>query len=121
MSLEPWTSAVKLTSSGKCSKGRIAQGERYLKATKLPQRHMERGEHLGECLCEHFISLFFGGGGGGYVTLVQLVGNILSFCLHPLSLHPQNLETMTNINASCANFGFSGETILHISCPSINK
>lgn len=65
MLLEPWTSAVKLTRSGKRSKGRSAQGERCVRATKLPQRHMERGEHLGACSCEH-ICLF-----GGYVTLVH--------------------------------------------------
>lgn len=71
MLLEPWTWVVKVTSSGKCSKGRSTQGERYLRATKLPQRHMERGKHLGVCLCEHICS-------SGYVTLVERKGKDLS-------------------------------------------
>ena len=110
-------SAVKLTSSGKCSKGRSAQGERYLRATKLPQRHMERERNTLVHVC---VSAFV----CSVVVLrwcekgkKRLVGNRLGFCLHPLCLHPQILETLTNINASCANFGSSGETILDVSCP----
>lgn len=51
--------AVKLTSLGKCSKGPSTRGERYLRATELPQRHMERGKQPGVCLFS------------GYVTLVE--------------------------------------------------
>lgn len=42
----------------------------------------------------------------------------LGFCLHPLCLHLLNLETLTNINANCANLGSPGETIseLHVPC-----